>query len=289
MRSTGNAGFGLESIRQLVAHGPKCVFLASRTPSKGEEAVTNIKKIFPSANIVYLPLDLASFDSISNAAKAFDSQSDRLDILMNNAGVMALPPGTTKDGYEIQLGTNYIGHALLTKLLMPTLLATAKEPGADVRIVNPSSEASVFASKPDVLFDKTKLDAQPTLTRYGYTKLANILFSRELAMRYPTITSVAVHPGIIYSNIWDPLQHTATFTVRWLSAATTLLFGTSIAVGVQNQLWAATCKRGKVVSGGFYKPIGHLSMGSPLAQDARLASKLWEWTEKELEKHGFRF
>ena len=289
MRSPGNAGLGLESIRQLVAHGPKCVFLASRTPSKGEEAVTNIKKIFPSANIVYLPLNLASFDSISNAAKAFASQSDRLDILMNNAGVMALPPGTTKDGYEIQLGTNYIGHALLTKLLMPTLLATAKEHGADVRIINLSSEASVFASKPDVLFDKSKLDAQPTLTRYGYTKLANILFTRELAMRYPTITSVAVHPGIIYSDIWGPLQHTATFTVRWLSAATTFLFGTSIEVGVRNQLWAATCKRGEVVSGGFYKPVGHLSMGSPLAQDARLATKLWEWTEKELEKHGFRF
>ena len=288
MPSTGNSGLGLESIRQLVAHGPKCVYLASRTPSKGEEAVTNIKKIFPSANIVYLPLDLASFDSISNAAKAFASQSDRLDILMNNAGVMALPPGTTKEGYEIQLGTNYVGHALLTKLLMPILLGTAKGPGADVRIVTLSSEANVFASNPDVLFDKSKLDAQPTFTRYGYSKLANILFAQELAKRYPTITSVAVHPGIIHSDLWGPLQHTASFTVRWLMAASAFLVGTSMEVGVRNQLWAATCKKGEVVSGGFYKPVGYLSRGAPLAQDTKLARELWEWTEKELEKNGFR-
>lgn len=288
MPSTGNTGLGLESIRQLVAHGPKCVYLASRTPFKGEEAVTNIKKTFPSANIVYLPLDLASFDSIFIAAKAFASQSDRLDILMNNAGVMAVPPGTTKEGYEIQVGTNYVGHALLTKLLMPILLTTAKEPGADVRIVNLSSEANVFASNADVLLDKAKLDAQPTVTRYGYSKLANILFTQELAKHYPTITSVAVHPGIIRSDIWAPLQHTTTFTVRWLMAAVTFLFGTSIEVGVRNQLWAATCKKGDVVSGGFYKPVGYLSMGPPLAQDTRLARELWEWTEKELEKNGFR-
>ncbi len=287
MPSTGNTGLGLETIRQLVAHGPKCVYLASRTPSKGEEAVTNVKETFPSANIVYLPLDLASFDSISNAAKAFASQSDRLDILMNNAGVMALPPGTTKEGYEIQLGTNYVGHALLTKLLMPTLLATAKEPGADVRIVNLSSEVNVFASNPDVLFDKSKLDAQPTVTRYGYSKLANILFTQELAKHYPTITSVAVHPGIIHSDIWGPLQHTTTFLARWLMAGVAFLFGTSIEVGVRNQLWAATCKKGEVVSGGFYKPVGYLSMGGPLAQDRTLARKLWEWTDKELEKNGF--
>ncbi len=287
MLSIGNTGLGLESIRQLVAHGPTCIYLASRTPSKGEDAVTDVKNTFPSANIIYLPLDLASFDSISNAVKAFTSQSDRLDILMNNAGVMALPPGTTKEGYEIQLGTNYVGHALLTKLLMPTLLATAKEPGADVRIINLSSEANVFASNPDALFDKSKLDAQPTMTRYGYSKLANILFTQELAKRYPTITSVAVHPGVIISNIWGPLEHT-TFTVRWLMVAFAFLVGTSVEVGAPNQLWAATCKKREVVSGGFYKPVGYLSMGAPLAQDTRLARELWEWTEKELEKNGFR-
>ena len=287
MSSTGNAGLGLESIRQLVTHGPKCVYLASRTPSKGEEAVAAIKKTFPSANIVYLPLDLASFDSISNAAEVFMSQSDRLDILMNNAGVMALPPGTTKEGYEIQLGTNYVGHALLTKLLMPILLNTAKEPAADVRVIKLSSESNVFASGPDVLFDKSKLDKQSAMTRYGYSKLAIILFTQELAKRYPTITSVAVHPGLIVTGLWDSLRNTP-FIVRWLMVMTGLLVGTSVETGARNQLWAATCKKGKLVSGGFYKPVGYLSMGGSLAQDTRLATDLWEWTDKELEKNGFR-
>ena len=287
MSSTGNAGLGLESIRQLVTHGPKCVYLASRTPSKGEAAVAAIKKTFPSANIVYLPLDLASFDSISNAAEVFTSQSDRLDILMNNAGVMALPPGTTKEGYEIQLGTNYVGHALLTKLLMPTLLNTAKEPAADVRIITLSSESNVFASSPDVLLDKSKLDTQSAMTRYGYSKLATILFTQELAKRYPTITSVAVHPGLIVTDLWDSLRNT-TFIVRWLMASSGFFAGTSVEVGARNQLWAATCKKEKLVSGGFYKPIGYLCMGGSLAQDPRLAKDLWEWTEKELEKNGFK-
>ena len=75
--------------------------------------------------------------------------------------------------------------------------------------------------------------------------------------------------------------------MRWLLAAATFLVGTSIEVGVRNQIWAATCKRGEIVSGGFYKPVGYLSVGAPLAQDTMLARKLWEWTEKELEKHGF--
>ena len=271
----------------MVTHGPKCVYLASRTPSKGEEAVAAIKKTFPSANIVYLPLDLASFDSISNAAEVFTSQSDRLDILMNNAGVMALPPGTTKEGYEIQVGTNYVGHALLTRLLMPTLLNTAKEPAADVRIINMSSESNVFASSPDVLFDKSKLDTQSAMTRYGYSKLATILFTQELAKRYPTITSVAVHPGLIVTGLWDSLRNT-TFIVRWVMVLTGLSVGTSVETGARNQLWAATCKKGKLVSGGFYKPVGYLSMGGSLAQDTRLATDLWEWTDRELEKNGFR-
>ena len=125
------------------------------------------------------------------------------------------------------------------------------------------------------------------MTRYGYSKLASILFTQELAKRYPTITSVAVHPGLIVTGLWDSLRNT-TFIVRWFMVMTGFLTGTSIGVGARNQLWAATCKKGKLVSGGFYKPVGYLSMGGSLAQDTRLATDLWEWTDKELEKNGFR-
>ena len=111
----GNTGLGREAIQQLAKHDPSHIFLAARTPSKGEAAVAEIKKAVPSASISFLHLDLASFSSISSAAKAFTSQSKRLDILMNNAGIMATPAGTTEDGYEIQVGlSNVQGLSLLT-------------------------------------------------------------------------------------------------------------------------------------------------------------------------------
>lgn len=285
-QDSGNTGLGLESVRQLAAHNPSRIYLASRTPSKGEAAVEGIKKAVPSADIVFLPLDLASFDSISAAAKDLTSKSQRLDILLNNAGVMALPNGKTKDGYEIQFGTNHIGHALLTRLLLPTLLETAKQPGADVRIINLTSEAHNFARSANVLCDQRKLEAQGAWTRYGLSKLANILFTHELAKRYPSITSVSVHPGIIKSDLWAPNAQSNTF-MKYIMMAPLVLTGQSIQEGAKNQLFAATGKKADLVNGTYYKPIGSASKGNGLAQDSKLATKLWEWTEKELDGKGY--
>jgi len=240
----------------------------------------------PSADVHFLPLDLSSFDSISTAAKDFTSKSQRLDILMNNAGVMALPAGKTKDGYEIQLGTNHVGHALLTKLLLPTLLETAKEPRADVRIINLTSEAHNFARSADVLCDQSKLEAQTTWARYGYSKLGNILFTRELARLYPSISSFALHPGTIKSDLWAPNAQSTSLT-KYIMMAVLVLTGQSVQDGARNQLWAATAKKEDIVSGTYYKPIGSASKGNALAQDPKLAAKLWEWTEKELEGKGY--
>ncbi|KAK4694543.1 hypothetical protein P7C71_g3055, partial [Lecanoromycetidae sp. Uapishka_2] len=132
---TGNNGIGEASCRQFAKHNAH-VYLAARTPSKAESAIAEIKKETPDANITFLELDLASLASVKRTAETFNASSDRLDVLLNNAGVMALPASTTKDGYEIQFGTNHVGHALFTKLLMPTLQRTAEEKGSDVRIVN---------------------------------------------------------------------------------------------------------------------------------------------------------
>lgn len=99
----GNAGLGREAVYQLAKHNPSHIYLAARTPTKGEAAVTEIKDAVPSARISFLPLDLASFESISSAVEIFTSKSKRLDILMNNAGIMATPSGTTEEGYEIQV------------------------------------------------------------------------------------------------------------------------------------------------------------------------------------------
>lgn len=107
---------------------------------------------------------------------------------------MAVPWSKTKEGYEIQFGTNHVGHALLTKLLMPTLLKTAEAPDADVRVINVSSEAHMLA--PGIIYDQDALEPYHTFRRYGQSKLANILHARELQRRYPQITATSLHPGV---------------------------------------------------------------------------------------------
>lgn len=204
---------------------------------------------------------------------------------MNNAGIMAVPRGETEEGYEIQFGTNHMGHALLTKLLLPTLQATAEEPGADVRVINLTSEGHNFARTAGALLDKKQLDAAGAWGRYGYSKLANILFARELAKHYTNITAVAVHPGVIATDLYLPNAQNNFIMNMGLKIAGSLR-GT-VATGALNQLWAATAKKEHVVSGSYYTPIGALAGGSPLARNMKLADDLWEYTEKELAAKGF--
>jgi len=283
---SGNTGLGKETVLQLAKHNPSEIYLAARTPSKAEAAIAEIKAVVPSANIKFLNLDLTSFVSIADAARQFTSRSQRLDVLVNNAGVMALPPGTTKDGYEIQFGTNHVGHALLTKLLMPTLTATAKQPGSDVRIINLSSEGHNFAPSGGVTWDKANMDALGPWGRYGNSKLANILFARELSAKYPTITSVSVHPGLIATDLYGPNKASNAFSRYGLALLQPLIFS-SIEQGTRNQLWAATAPMDQLKTGAYYKPVGNLSSGSGYAQDGKMAENLWEWTEKELASKGY--
>lgn len=178
-----------------------------------------------------------------------------------------------------------MGHALLTKLLMPSLQATAKESGADVRIINLTSEGHNFARTASALLDKNQLDRSGAWVRYGYSKLANILYTRALAKRYPNITAVAIHPGIIATDLYLPNAQNSFIMNLGLKVAGRLR-GT-VATGALNQLWAATGKKNEVVSGTYYTPIGNRAGGSPLAQNMKLADELWEYTEKELTEKGF--
>jgi retinol dehydrogenase-12 len=203
---------------------------------------------------------------------------------------MALPAGTTSNGYEIQFGTNHMGHSLLTKLLMPTLLKTAAEPGADVRVVCLSSIGHVTTSWNGIEFGQLKGEMKwfPSLVRYAQSKLANILFARELAKRYPAITVVAVHPGVVDTELWR------TIFSGWMGLGGLLnkgkrIFYTTVEGGAKNQLWAATAKKGErmgeVKSGEYYTPVGVPGNGSWQSQDMKLAGSLWDWTEKELEEY----
>lgn len=261
------------------------MYLAARTPSKAESAIVEIKKVAPHANITFLELDLASLASVKKAADTFNASSDRLDVRLNNAGVMALDASTTKDGYEIQFGTNHVGHALLTKLLMPTLQCTAEEKGSDVRIVNVSSTGHKFPPKGGlVLKDATSdMSAYNTWVRYGQSKLANVLFTRELAKLYPSIKSMALHPGGINTGLSLGFRQSH----PWLSyvAAPVRYFLKTPQEGALTQLFAATSAEAK--SGQYYEPVAKENPGSEYSQDSKLAGELWKWTEAELAKHGY--
>lgn len=257
------------------------------------DAIADVKSSVPSARIVHLPLDLTSFASVKHAAEQFQAKESRLDILINNAGIMMTPYSLTKDGYESQFGTNHMGHALLTKLLLPTLEATSKLPDSDVRIINLSSMGHRFAPRPEgIIFDQPELEKRMTSTRYGQSKLANILFTRELARRYPDIVSVAVHPGVIITDLYASLQASWFFRLglvvyKFLAAYLPGHFRDARG-GALCQTWAAAgAKREELVSGEFYVPVGAVGRTSKKAKDDGLAKKLWEWTDGEFEKKGF--
>ncbi|MCJ1360098.1 MAG: hypothetical protein MMC33_010101 [Icmadophila ericetorum] len=286
----GNTGLGKESIIQLAKHNPTHIFLAARNPAKAEEAIQDIKVSVPDAVVTFLKLDLSSLNSVAEAAKEFNAQSGRLDILMNNAGIMGVPSGTTQEGFEIQFGTNHLGHALLTKLLLPKLITTSKEHGGDVRIINLSSEGHRLAPAGGIVLDKSKLDGlgnwMGPWRRYGNSKLANLLHARELARRYPEVLSVALHPGAIMTDLYKSGKESSIILKYGVSFVAPLFF-LSIPQGSLNQLWLATAKKEEIENGAYYTPVGNLSKGSSYAQDDELAKRLWDWTEKELTERGY--
>lgn len=288
----GNSGLGKQSALELARREPKEIWLTARTTEKAENAIKDIKNALPStnsANIQPLALDLASFDSIKAAARSFinsPSSSQRLDILMLNAGCMATPDGLTTDGYELQFGTNYLGHALFVKCLTPVLEKTAGEPNSDVRVVVLSSRAVSMAPNGGIHFEslKTKQESMSTYARYGQSKVANALHARELARQYPQWTVTAVHPGVINTNLTHHVQEQIWWSVPIMKIAN--LFITTVEAGVRNQLWAATAPKKDIKTGKLYFPVGDLTSGprGEYSTDDELAKRLWEWTEEELKE-----
>ncbi|GKZ79622.1 hypothetical protein AnigIFM56816_003825 [Aspergillus niger] len=275
----GNAGLGKETILQLAHHRPSRIYLGARNAIKAEDAIASIREQVPSADIRHISLDLSSFKSIRAAAEQFTSECDRLDLLILNAGIMNCPPALTEEGFEIQFGTNHIGHFLLTQLLLPTLQRTV-DLSRDVRVVTLSSAANVAAPPFEVMTSTPALLADHTLARYCSSKAANILFASELARRHPEILSVAVHPGSVVSDLWD--HSIKTSVVAKYSIGALLAFSRSIRSGALNQLWAAGARRELLTNGAYYVPIGVHATGNRYARDADMARRLWEWTEQQI-------
>ncbi|MGW7051234.1 oxidoreductase [Streptomyces sp. NPDC054887] len=190
-----NSGIGLVTARELARRGAR-VLLACRSERRGKEAAARIARDVPSAAVEFTPLDLADLSSVRAFAAAYTGEG--LDLLVNNAGVMALPYGRTADGFETQFGVNHLGHFALTGLLLPHLLRT---PGA--RVVTVSSGLHALAN-----IDIGDLNSERAYRRwiaYGRSKTANLLFTHELARRLAAagsgVVAAAAHPGYARTNL----------------------------------------------------------------------------------------
>jgi NAD(P)-dependent dehydrogenase (short-subunit alcohol dehydrogenase family) len=185
-----NTGLGYETATALAAKGAHVV-LAVRNLDKGKAAADLITTRTPGASVALQELDLTSLESIRNAADELRSKHDHIDLLINNAGVMMTPKSHTKDGFELQFGTNHLGHFALTNLLLDRVLAV---PGS--RIVTVSSQGHRFAR--GIRFDDLQWDRDYGRVRaYGQAKLANLMFTYELQRRLQGTNTIAVaaHPG----------------------------------------------------------------------------------------------
>lgn len=286
-----NSGIGRETVLQLAKHNPSRILVGARSQQKAEEAIEQIKQALPntasSVSLTFLQLDLSSFQSIKNAVETFRASSDRLDILINNAGIMGTPPGQTEEGYEIQFGTNHMGHTLLTRLLLPVLQQTVStETNSDVRVIFVSSALESTAPKTGYESDstlKTNMEDFSTWTRYGQSKLANIHYARALSQQHPEIKFVSLHPGVVETNLTTEFMS----GLNWLASAALRFVKGFITVGVEEgtltSLWAATSPDAK--TGVFYHPVGVAGKDTKLAKDEGVCRTLWDFTEKELQPH----
>jgi NAD(P)-dependent dehydrogenase (short-subunit alcohol dehydrogenase family) len=195
----GNSGIGLATACEFAARD-LVVCLACRDPLKGAKARARILEELPWAQVEIFRLDLSSFTSIRQFVQAFERQHGALDILVNNAATVPLKLQLTQDGFEMQFGVNYLGHFLLTHLLMPSL-GNGVEQGGESRIVHVSSLMHMLGRIDERTFQGEGLH-KPGVA-YAQSKLANVLFSNALARRLPQgISSQAMHPGRVASQIW---------------------------------------------------------------------------------------
>lgn len=296
-----NTGLGKRSALELAKHNPAALWVTARSTEKANAAVEEVKKQSPNASIKPLELDLTSFKSIKSAAKKFQDSSSRLDVLMLNAGILGAKPSLTEDGYEIHIGTNHVGHALLLKLLTPLLTKTASGSSAkDVRAIILTSIGWKFNVDQGLEIDTFKsVEGAGPVMRYVQSKLANMLYAQEMAKHYPQFTTVSVHPGEVDTELFsrEPGDEQVAYLQKNVAPARVK----PIDDGVKNQLWAASTS--DLVSGEYYEPVGVLGLDKPLenaggmaktpytASDkdkrmhAELSAKLWDWTEKELQEH----
>lgn len=274
-----NTGLGYETTLMLAKKGAKVV-MACRNLSKANEAKANIVKEVPNATLEVLQIDLSSLNSVRNFAKAFQAKFDRLDVLVNNAGVMMPPYTKTEDGFELQLGANFLGHFLLTGLLLETILKTPNS-----RVVTLSS---LVHKNGKINFDDLQSEKKYSASEaYAQSKLACLMFTRELQRRlekagHQQTISTASHPGIATTEL---SRHMPKLVYNLLKYTIAPFLTHSPNEGAKPTMLAAI---GEAKGGEYFGPTGFnefkgkpgKAKSTPLSNDEAIAKQLWEVSEK---------
>ncbi|ODV59766.1 Env9p [Ascoidea rubescens DSM 1968] len=301
----GNSGIGWYTVLHLYLHG-FVVYIGGRSKNRVDKATMEIKneamkrRIFYSkeelnskkcGELKFLQLDLCDLNSVETASITFKNQESSLNLLINNAGVMALPYSKTKDGFEIQLQTNFISHFLLTQRLIPLM---EKKDVIDPRIIYLSSIGhrfqfypfnmdSTFNFKPNILF---------TWFRYGMAKTAGIQYMKMLSLKNPKILSVAVHPGFVMNtnlfSYWTRLPLIG--IIFWIFFQIFgFFFGVTNEEGAYATLKCALSKEltPETDNGKYYATHGIETNPSGVASSMDNAAATWLWTVHKLEELGY--
>lgn len=284
-----NSGIGFVTALELARHGAH-VSLAVRSAEKGAAALAQIRAELPAANIEVLPLDLASLASVESFARTYTATGRPLHLLINNAGIMALPKRTlTVDGFEAQFGTNVLGHFALTARLFPTIMKAAGSAAGPSRIVTVSS---IIHKRGRIrLDDLTFTSGYTPMRAYGQSKLANLMFALELDRRLRTrslpVWSLAAHPGVAATNLFKGSHYPAYEKIpRLIIGQIISAFLNSAAQGALPTLYAAASPDAK--SGKYYGPTGFREMRGPVglaniapqAKDEAVAAAIWQRCEE---------
>lgn len=278
----GNSGLGLEAAKILCEKGARVV-ITSRNEGKGRDAVSSVSAVAPRARIELVLLDLADADSVSAATTTIAGSCPRIDAIINNAGVMQTPLVRTKEGFELQIATNHLGHFRFDAALYPQVEA------AGGRFVAVSSVAHKFGRI--ALDDLNSEKGYDPTVAYGQSKLANLMYAfelqRRLAARGASSTAMACHPGYSATNLQSAGvgMEGGSAMFRWLYKVSNAVLAQTATEGAYPLVLAAADPSAK--PGAYYGPTGFQQARGPVgesfvaarARDEEVARKLWELTE----------
>lgn len=271
-----SSGIGTETVRVLALRGVHVV-MAVRNMAACREVKKAIVKEIPNAKVQAMELDLSSLASVRKFASEFKSSGLPLNILINNAGIMATPFMLSKDNIELQFATNHIGHFLLTNLLLETMGKTSRESSKEGRIVNVSSRRHQFSYPEGIRFDRINdQSGYNRFSAYGQSKLANVLHTSELARRLKEdgvdITANSVHPGAITTNLFR--------NISFFSGLVGLLGKyviKNVEQGAATTCYVALHPHVKGLTGSYFAD-SNVAQASSQAVNTELAQKLWDFS-----------